>query len=133
MFDKWHTYLKNALLAEGLRKASIHNLNGDVLAVAPNFSITREQALCIIVHFKQIKNGPQIRLNIADEQYLVQRHYSSFIYGQYGMKGCFMALTSEALIIALHDEKLHSTVAAIKVANLIERTRPPVFDSARRA
>jgi Profilin len=122
MFDKWHAYLKNALLAEGLRKASIHDLNGQVLAAAPKFAITREQALCIIVHFRQIRNGPQIRLNIADEQYLVQRHYSNFIYGQQGQKGCFMALTPEALIVALHDEKVHSAVAAIKVAQLIERT-----------
>ncbi len=122
MFDKWHSYLKNALLAEGLKKASIHDLEGHVLAAAPKFAITREQAVCIIAHFRQIKNGPQIRLNIADEQYLVQRHYSSFIYGQKGQTGCFMALTPDALIVALHDEKIHSAVAALKVAQLIERT-----------
>lgn len=122
MFDKWHSYLKNALLAEGLKKASIHDLNGHVLAAAPKFTITREQAVLIIAHFRQIKNGPQIRLNIADEQYLVQRCYSSFIYGQQGQKGCFMALTPAALIVALHDEKVHSAVAALKVAQLIERT-----------
>jgi hypothetical protein len=122
MFDKWHSYLKNALLAEGLKKASIHDLDGHVLAAAPKFAITREQAVCIIAHFRQIKNGPQIRLNIADEQYLVQRYYSSFIYGQLGQKGCFMALTPNALIVALHDEKVHSAVAALKVAQLIERT-----------
>jgi Profilin len=126
MFDKWHSYLKNALLAEGLRKASIHDFSGRVLAAAPNFAITREQALRIIVHFRQIKNGPQIRLDIADEQYLVQRSYSSFIYGQRGLKGCFMALTNEALIIALHDEKTHSAVAAIKVAHLLDLANTPI-------
>lgn len=122
MFDKWDSYLRNALLAEGLRKASIHDLDGQVLAATPEFAITREQALCIIVHFRQIKTGPQISLGIADEQYRVQRCYSTFIYGQCGRKGCLMALTHEALIIAIHDEKIHSAVAAIKVAQLIERT-----------
>jgi hypothetical protein len=120
MTNPWTAYVKDYLQAEGLRKASIHTLDGHVLATSERFSITAEQASRVWLYLKLKAKAPLESLTIAGLEYRINRCYTNFIYGHRETGGCVLAPSGDLLVIALHDEKMHAIQAVRIVIRLVE-------------
>lgn len=120
MNNRWNTYIKDHLQAEGLKKASIHTLDGQVLAASDKFSVTAEQASRVWVHLKLKTKAPMIPLTIAGLDYPIHHNYQNFIYGHRETGGCVLATTRDVLVIAVHDQKMHAIEAVRIVTRLLE-------------
>lgn len=117
MINKWDSFIKNHLLAEGLKKGSIHSLDGQVLATSHNFPITAQEARSVLLCLSE--NCPAT-FSLAGIDYTVKKSYSHFIHGESDRGGCVLARSKQALIVAIHDEKTHQTAAALLVTRLAQ-------------